>query len=556
MSQTYTGSDVLAAIASASAQLTERKEEINRLNVFPVPDGDTGTNMSLTLKSVVDNIAKLPANAGVAEVRRAITTGALMGARGNSGVITSQILRGLCEGCAEAEEVSTATIDAAFSRAVEVAFQAVRKPVEGTILTVVKDMAAAAKHARKKKLSVDEALEAIVEEGYASVKRTPDLLPVLKENGVVDAGGEGFVLVMDAMLGYLQGRTAAPVTSAAPAAAQAPKEGADFSEFDTGEITFGYCTEFIVARENSKSPELLRSFLKNLGDCVVVVDDDEIIKVHVHTNVPGEVLTEALTYGPLQTVKIENMRNQHTALSGKETEAEAAAKAEAEPEVAKPEKQFGVVAVSAGEGMANLFRELGVDRVVTGGQTMNPSTKDLLDAAGSVNADAVIILPNNSNIIMAANSAAELSETPCAVVPTKSVPQAFSALFAVDVDASLETNVEEMTEAAQAVKTGEVTWATRDSKDAEGNPIAEGDVIGIADGSIEAVDDSIDGAVLTLLGKMDAEDADTCTILAGEGYSDEDLEALVAKIEEAYDELEVDAQRGEQPLYPIVFSVE
>ena len=216
MSQTYTGSDVLAAIASASVQISERKEEINRLNVFPVPDGDTGTNMSLTLKSVVDNIAKLPANAGAAEVRRAITTGALMGARGNSGVITSQILRGLCEGCAEAEEVSTATIDAAFARAVEVAFQAVRKPVEGTILTVVKDMAAAAKHARKKKLSVDEALEAIVEEGYASVKRTPDLLSVLKENGVVDAGGEGFVLVMDAMLGYLQGRTAAPVTAAAP----------------------------------------------------------------------------------------------------------------------------------------------------------------------------------------------------------------------------------------------------------------------------------------------------------------------------------------------------
>lgn len=265
----------------------------------------------------------------------------------------------------------------------------------------------------------------------------------------------------------------------------------------------------------------------------------------MHSDHPDQVLKYFLDHGQISEVFIHNMQIQ----SAERTE-KLAAEEQAE------RKPLGFVAVAAGSGQAEILKSLGVDVIVSGGQTMNPSTKDLLDAAGSVNADAVIILPNNSNIIMAANSAAELSETPCAVVPTKSVPQAFSALFAVDVDASLETNVEEMTEAAQAVKTGEVTWATRDSKDAEGNPIAEGDVIGIADGSIEAVDDSIDGAVLTLLGKMDAEDADTCTILAGEGYSDEDLEALVAKIEEAYDELEVDAQRGEQPLYPIVFSVE
>ena len=544
MSQTYTGSDVLAAIASASAQLGERKEEINRLNVFPVPDGDTGTNMSLTLKSVVDNIAKLPANAGVAEVRRAITTGALMGARGNSGVITSQILRGLCEGCAEAEEVSTATIDAAFSRAVEVAFQAVRKPVEGTILTVVKDMAAAAKHARKKKLSVDEALEVIVEEGYASVKRTPDLLPVLKENGVVDAGGFGLAILADAFTAALLGKSGPLGDELALARAGAAPKVAIEQINDWEGSKYTYCNEFLVDSDTLDKDAALE-FLSTMGDCELCVGEVPKFKVHVHSDHPDQVLKYFLDHGQISEVFIHNMQIQ----SAERTE-KLAAEEQAE------RKPLGFVAVAAGSGQAEILKSLGVDVIVSGGQTMNPSTKDLLDAAGSVNADAVIILPNNSNIIMAANSAAELSETPCAVVPTKSVPQAFSALFAVDVDASLETNVEEMTEAAQAVKTGEVTWATRDSKDAEGNPIAEGDVIGIADGSIEAVDDSIDGAVLTLLGKMDAEDADTCTILAGEGYSDEDLEALVAKIEEAYDELEVDAQRGEQPLYPIVFSVE
>ena len=286
---------------------------------------------------------------------------------------------------------------------------------------------------------------------------------------------------------------------------------------------FRYCNEFLVDSDTLDKDAALE-FLSTMGDCELCVGEVPKFKVHVHSDHPDQVLKYFLDHGQISEVFIHNMQIQ----SAERTE-KLAAEEQAE------RKPLGFVAVAAGSGQAEILKSLGVDVIVSGGQTMNPSTKDLLDAAGSVNADAVIILPNNSNIIMAANSAAELSETPCAVVPTKSVPQAFSALFAVDVDASLETNVEEMTEAAQAVKTGEVTWATRDSKDAEGNPIAEGDVIGIADGSIEAVDDSIDGAVLTLLGKMEAEDADTCTILAGEGYSDEDLEALVAKIEEAYD---------------------
>ena len=543
MSSTYTSNDLVNAIAAASKNLSARKDEVNRLNVFPVPDGDTGTNMSLTLESVVASLAKLPIGASAAEIRKAITTGALMGARGNSGVITSQILRGLCEGSNGFDAVSAESIESALAKAQDVAFHAVRKPVEGTILTVLKDSAAAAKYARKKKMSADEALSHVVEQAYASVQRTPELLPVLKENGVVDSGGYGLAILIDGFVAALTGKEGPLVDELAFARDAAPKvEIEQINDWEGSEFT--YCNEFLVDSDVLDKAEAL-DFLATMGDCELCVGEAPKFKVHVHSNTPDKVLAYFLERGQISEVFIHNMQIQ----SAERTE-KLAAEEQAE------RKPLGFVAVAAGSGQAEILKSLGVDVIVSGGQTMNPSTKDLLDAAGSVNADAVIILPNNSNIIMAANSAAELSETPCAVVPTKSVPQAFSALFAVDVDASLETNVEEMTEAAQAVKTGEVTWATRDSKDAEGNPIAEGDVIGIADGSIEAVDDSIDGAVLTLLGKMDAEDADTCTILAGEGYSDEDLEALVAKIEEAYDELEVDAQRGEQPLYPIVFSVE
>ncbi len=540
---TYSSNNVLNAVAAAAKVLDERKEEVNRLNVFPVPDGDTGTNMSLTIQSVVSNVANLPIGALGADIRKAITTGALMGARGNSGVITSQILRGLCEGSQSFDEFDVESIAASFDRAREVAFQAVRKPVEGTILTVLRDSAAAAKVAVEQELSIPEALDAIVAEAYASVQRTPDLLPVLKEHGVVDAGGFGLAILFDAFTAALLGRSGTMVDEMSFARGSHPKvEIEQVNDWEGSQ--YRYCNEFLVDSDTLDKDAALE-FLSTMGDCELCVGEVPKFKVHVHSDHPDQVLKYFLDHGQISEVFIHNMQIQ----SAERTE-KLAAEEQAE------RKPLGFVAVAAGSGQAEILKSLGVDVIVSGGQTMNPSTKDLLDAAGSVNADAVIILPNNSNIIMAANSAAELSETPCAVVPTKSAPQAFSALFAVDVDASLETNVEEMTEAAQAVKTGEVTWATRDSKDAEGNPIAEGDVIGIADGSIEAVDDSIDGAVLTLLGKMDAEDADTCTILAGEGYSDEDLEALVAKIEEAYDELEVDAQRGEQPLYPIVFSVE
>ena len=543
MPTAFTSNDIQNAIAAASKALSARKEEINRLNVFPVPDGDTGTNMSLTIESVVGNLARLPIGADGAEIRKAITTGALMGARGNSGVITSQILRGLCEGTVGWEGLTSASLATAFEKAVEVAFQAVRKPVEGTILTVLRDSAQAAVNASKLGLPTLEALEAVVSEAYASVQRTPDLLPVLKENGVVDAGGFGLAIFFDAFASALTGKEGTLGDELAFARGTAPK--VEIEQINDWEgSAFRYCNEFLVDSDTLDTEEALE-FLATMGDCELCVGSVPKFKVHVHSNTPDKVLAYFLERGQISEVFIHNRQ-----LQSEERTEKLAAEQQAE---AKP---LGFVAVAAGEGNAEILRSLGVDVVVSGGQTMNPSTKDLLDAADQVNADAVILLPNNSNIIMAAQSAAELCERPCAVVPTKSVPQAFAALFAVDQDASLETNVEEMTAAYGDVRTGEVTTAIKDSHDAAGNPIAEGDVIGICDGSIDAVGSSVPGVVMDLLAVMEAEDADTCTLLAGEDLSQDDFEALIEAIEEAYEDLEVDAHRGEQPLYPIILSVE
>ena len=539
----YTTNDVLNAIAAATNALSERKDEVNRLNVFPVPDGDTGTNMSLTMQMVVDNLARLPIGAGDAEIRKAITTGALMGARGNSGVITSQILRGLCEGYEGHDSLSTEALDSCFARAVEVAFQAVRKPVEGTILTVVKDAAAAAKKARKKKLSLEDALDAVVTEAYASVQRTPEFLPVLKENGVVDAGGFGLAILIDAFTASLTGKDG--FTGDAMAFARpAPKvEIEQINDWEGSQ--YRYCTEFLV-HSSTVDVDEAKDFLPTMGDCDLMVGMHPNFKVHVHSNHPDQVLGWFLTHDcQISEVHIHNMQLQ----SQERTE-----KLEAEEKAAH--KPLGVVAVAPGAGNAKILESLGVDVVVSGGQTMNPSTADILEAVNKVNAESVIILPNNKNIIMAAQACVDVSEKPCAVVPTTSVPQSFSALFGFDADASLEENVEAMTDAYADVKTGEVTHAIKDAKDAHGNPIKDGDVIGIADGSIEAVGSDVSDVVLELLRVMDADDADTCTLLAGEQFSDEELEALSSRIEEAYEDLEIDAHRGEQALYPVVFSLE
>lgn len=544
MSESYTANDLLNAIAAASKALGERKDEINRLNVFPVPDGDTGTNMSLTLETVVENLANLPIGADGSEIRKAITTGALMGARGNSGVITSQILRGLCEGTVGHEAIDAESIDAAFSHAADVAFQAVRKPVEGTILTVLRDAAAAAKHARKKKLSTDEALEAVVAEAYASVQRTPDLLPVLKDNGVVDAGGFGLAIFFDAFVAALTGKEGPLGDELAFARASTPK--VEIEQVNDWEgSAFRYCTEFLV-HSDTVDENLAKEFLATMGDCDLMVGMHPHFKVHVHTNRPDAVLGWFLDHdAQISEVHIHNMQLQSAARS------EAIA---ADEQGAR--KSLGFVAVAAGEGNARILKSLGVDVVVSGGQTMNPSTKDLLDAVDEVNADAVIIMPNNKNIILAAQSACGLSEKPCAVVPTTSVPQAFSALFGFDQDAGLDENVQAMIESYADVRTGEVTYAIKDAKDAHDNFIKNGDVIGITDGSIESVGFDVSDVVMDLLGRMDAAHADTCTVLAGRDFNDESLDALVERIQDAFDDLEIDAHRGEQPLYPVILSVE
>ena len=433
MSETYSANDILNAIAAASKLLSSRKEEINRLNVFPVPDGDTGTNMSLTIESVVKNLAALPIGSTGDAARKAITTGALMGARGNSGVITSQILRGLCEGSVNATEVNAETIDAAFAKAVEVAFQAVRKPVEGTILTVLRDTAAAAKHARKKKLSPEEAMDAVVAESYASVQRTPELLPVLKENNVVDAGGYGFAILLDAFVSALTGREGQLGDELAISRDAAPKvEIEQINDWEGSQ--FRYCTEFLV-HSDTIDVDAAKEFLPTMGDCDLMVGMHPNFKVHVHSNRPDQVLQWFLEHdAQISEVHIHNMQLQTVARTESLAADEAASTAERKP--------FGFVAVAAGEGNAKILKSLGIDVVVSGGQTMNPSTKDLLDAANSANADNVIILPNNSNIIMAAQSAAELAEMNCGVVPTKSVPQAFAAMFGFDESASLDENVD------------------------------------------------------------------------------------------------------------------
>ena len=534
----------------ANAALEENKQRINELNVFPVPDGDTGTNMSLTMNSAAIELGRKQTDT-VGAVADCAASALLRGARGNSGVILSLLFRGIAKSLKGRENANAAEFAAAVSAGVDAAYKAVMKPAEGTILTVSRLGAQAAVEFAKESTDFEAMLEALLAAAREALADTQNINPVLRRAGVVDAGGEGFVLVMDAMLGYLQGRTAAPVTAAAPAAAAAPKEGADFSEFDTGEITFGYCTEFIVARENNKSPELLRSFLNNLGDCVVVVDDDEIIKVHVHTNVPGEVLTEALTYGPLQTVKIENMRNQHTALS----DSDAPAAPEAEPAVAAPEKQFGVVAVSAGEGMADLFRELGVDRVVTGGQTMNPSTEDILTEVNKTPAEIVFVLPNNKNIIMAAQQCIPLSDKKVIVIPTKTVPQGITAMLSFD-PASAEDVIEaEMSAAIESVHTAQVTYAARDS-DFDGHDIHKGEYLALMDGALLGSNADLDKVLLAIADAATDLDPEIVSIYYGEDVKADAAQHAAELIGGRLPMSDVNVVDGGQPVYYYMISFE
>ena len=542
----------------AAKAVADKAEDINKLNVFPVPDGDTGTNMSLTLASVVKELTALPADATMEDIAAAITHGSLMGARGNSGVITSQILRGVAEGLVDASEpVGSDDIARAFRRAVKVAFKAVRKPVEGTILTVLRDVSTKADECEKKKLSAADALDAIVVEAYQSVARTPDLLPVLKENGVVDSGAFGFAIFMEYFVAAALGRTSKVEGFSATydADADSARAGAlDRVKIEANDdwegSEFRYCNEFLFKAERRFDEDEALRFLASMGDCELLVGAYPDYKVHVHSNTPNLVLEHMLQFGQVYEVFIHNMDLEV---------AERTAKIHADQEAAsEPAKPLGFVAVAAGSGEVDILVSMGVDVVVSGGQTMNPSTADLLEAVERVNAEAVVILPNNGNIRMAAEAAASAcTDKRVAVVPTKTVPQAFSALFAVMPDAELDDVVEAMTDAAREVRDGEVTCAVRDSKASDDTPIHAGDVMGIIDGSIDIVGSDVKQVTLDCIARMqDEEEGDTLTILAGSDLSDEDFADIIDAIEQAQPDLEVDAHRGEQPLYPVIFSIE
>lgn len=544
----------------AAQAVADKAEDINKLNVFPVPDGDTGTNMSLTLKTVVREVQELPPTATIEDVAQAITHGSLMGARGNSGVITSQILRGMAEGFTTAHDpLTTADIAIAFRTSAKVAFKAVRKPVEGTILTVIHDLSVCADHCEARHMSVPETLDALVVEAYESVGRTPDLLPVLKENGVVDSGAYGFATFVEAFINAAQGHegeltdfdpTVVKDLSAAHDAADSRVAIELNDDWEGSE--FRYCNEFLFKAEKPFDPNEALTHLATLGDCELVVGSYPDYKVHVHSNEPNQVLAYMLQFGQIYEVFIHNMDMESQDRTAKIAADQATGSAET------PKKPLGFVAVAAGSGEEDILKSLGVDVVVLGGQTMNPSTADILDAVAQAHAQQVIVLPNNGNIRMAADAAASAStDVQVAVVPTKTVLQAFAALFAVDLDASLEENVAAMTEALSDVRDGEVTHAVRDSQAANGDPIHAGDFMGIEGGAITVVGSDVEGVTLDLIHRMQEQsEGDTLTILAGKDLNDTQFSALCDKIEQANPDLEVDAHRGEQPLYPVIFSIE
>ncbi len=542
----------------AAAAVSDKAEDINKLNVFPVPDGDTGTNMSLTLASVVRELSGLGADADMEAIAAAITHGSLMGARGNSGVITSQILRGVAEGLVGASDpVTSGDIASALRNAVKVAFKAVRKPVEGTILTVLRDISTRADACAKAHESVEATLDAIVVEAYESVARTPDLLPVLKENGVVDSGAFGFAIFLENFVAAAFGRSTVKAedfsatfdadAARADALSQVKIEAND----DWEGSEYRYCNEFLFKADAPFDEDECLAFLASMGDCELLVGAYPDYKIHVHSNTPNLVLEHMLQLGQVYEVFIHNMDMES---------AERTAKIHADEDAAAavPPKPLGFVAVAAGSGQAEILKSLGVDEIVSGGQTMNPSTADLLDAVSRVNAESVIILPNNGNIRMAAEAAASACTDKCvAVVPTKTVPQAFSALFAVLPDSSLEDAVAAMTEALSEVRDGEVTTAVRDSSASDGSPIHAGDVMGIIGGSIDVVGSDVKQVTLDCINRMqEDEEGDSLTILAGSDLSDEAFADLIAAIEEAQPDLEIDSHRGEQPLYPVIFSIE
>ncbi len=536
---------------AGAKNLEVKKEWINELNVFPVPDGDTGTNMTLTIMSAVKEVNNLE-DVQMTSLAKAISSGSLRGARGNSGVILSQLLRGFTKGIRDLEELDAVALARAVDKGVETAYKAVMKPKEGTILTVARGVADKALELAEDAEDLQTFLEDVLEEGRRVLAKTPDMLPVLKEAGVVDSGGQGLMVVLegafDAFMGKevdltFDGGESAKVVKITPQA--------------EADIKFGYCTEFIIVlnKEFSAEDEVdFKAYLSSLGDSIVCVADDEVVKIHVHTNDPGLAIQRALTYGSLSRIKIDNMREEHQEKLIKDAEKIAAQQAE---EAAKaPKKEVGFISVSIGEGFGQIFRDLGVDYLIEGGQTMNPSTEDMLNAISKVNAEHIFILPNNKNIILAANQAKALTkDKDIIVIPTKTVPQGITAVINYVPEKSVEDNEKDMTEEITRVKTGQITYAVRDTH-IDDKEIHEGDIMGIGDHGMLAVGKEVAAVAKETVEQMVDDETELISIYYGEGFTEEEAEKLAGELEEQYDYCDVEVNCGGQPIYYCIISVE
>ena len=542
-------------VQAGATRLNKQAEYVNSLNVFPVPDGDTGTNMGMTIENGAKEVSDRSAST-VGEAAGIFAKGLLMGARGNSGVITSQLCRGFSQSVKDKEELDGAALAAAFQSGVEVAYKAVMKPVEGTILTVSRGAAIGAKKKAESTNDAVEVMRAALEGAKTALAKTPDMLPVLKEVGVVDSGGQGLVFIYEGFLSALTGEFIASEEFQATPATMSEMINAEHHKSVAGhvateDIKFGYCTEIMVALKQGPTYvkdfdyDEFRNYLNNLGDSLLVVNDDEIVKVHVHTEDPGLVMQEGLKYGSLVKVKVDNMRNQHEA------------QVEKEERQAKPveEKEYAIIAVVAGDGLADIFKAQGVDYIISGGQTMNPSTEDFVKAVEELNARNIIILPNNKNILMAAQSAAEVIEQPAAVVETKTIPQGLTSLLAFDESKSIEENYERMSASLGDVVSGSVTTAVRDTT-IDGLEIHENDNLGMVDGKIVVSNPDMMETLEETFAHMLDEDSEIVTIYVGEDGSEELANELAQALAEKYEDVEVEIHQGGQPVYPYLFSVE
>ena len=552
---------------AGAAAIQAKKEYINDLNVFPVPDGDTGTNMTMTIMSAANEVLAIE-DPDMETICRAISSGSLRGARGNSGVILSQLLRGFTKVIRNEKEINVKILVQSFQKAVDSAYKAVMKPKEGTILTVAKG---GAEHAYKIAKNCDDIVEfarQVIEQMRVVLARTPDMLPVLKEAGVVDSGGEGLVTILEGVYDALTGKEVHYEAEGGTPAIKNTSNGANVDGISTGDIKFGYCTEFIILLEKeftSRDEKSLKGYLESIGDSIVCVADEELVKIHVHTNDPGLAIQKGLTYGELSRMKIDNMREEHNERliqsagapgAMPEGTPEATPKVREKKEAETPWKKVGFISVSVGEGLGNIFRELGADYVIEGGQTMNPSTEDILGAISQVRAETIYIFPNNSNIVLAANQAKDLTEDKhIVVIPTKNIPQGITAMINYIDGNSAEENEAAMTEAVQQIRSGQVTYAVRDTS-IDGKEIKQGDIMGLSDKTIEVVGGDVKETTLLLIDALKDEETELVTLYCGAESSEEEAQEIAAAVCEKYEEIEVEVEYGGQPIYYYFISVE